>query len=533
MQKMRSLPAIFLALYCAGVLVLAAQPLITFMQPGFQGVLYKGGDESQYIMRIAQAMSHPWTDVSNSIITGPGAPRGLQMTFLEMMSGSLFSVSPFSAPVVAIALSVLFAPLVMPLFVLLACALGIPRRHALIGSVIFFFLLIGPLKRVVHQSWSLPFVLLTLLVMVRWFHEPGTRRSLALGILLGLAPGIYFWSWTYLWAVWGLTVLFAFPKRSLPMRPVIMTAITSLLFAAPFLTLMYLNAHHPAVSDASFRSSLVHARELESIPRSLVLSILAACSLFVLWRMRHERDVTLPTAMITALWIVLHQQFVHGLVLSYWTHYYPYVVFTSILLILFILNNRTRRLADVVVILAASVLLAGAFFDYKGRLAVFTPLPHWEQYQHLHDPIAILRGMSHRTVLSDLDSSLVIGTYTDHDILFGEFLRHTLITTRELADRYCMTEVVSGKKPDTLWLANNVYEMSAAGRALAHERFLQDIDTTIEACNWVAANVRQALQRYHVGTLLWDERNHPEWKIDVQLFQKTQSGDGWSLWVIK
>lgn len=177
------------------------------IQPGFRGILYKGGDESQYIMRINQAMNHPFSDVSNSIVTGPGAPKGLQMTLPESAVGSFFSWVDISAPALTILVSIFLAPLLIPFFSLLALRFGIRRRDAVIGSFVLFLLLIGPLRRVVHQSWSLPLVILMLMLLTDWWKNPSRARSIVLGFLLGLLPGIYFWAWTYVWGVFGFIIV--------------------------------------------------------------------------------------------------------------------------------------------------------------------------------------------------------------------------------------------------------------------------------------------------------------------------------------
>lgn len=536
----RSLATPLFLLYLAGVLALAIQPLRTMIQPGFQGILFKGGDESQYIMRVGQAMHHPFTDVSNAITTGT---RGLQMTFLESSAGTLFGWTGLTAPTLTILLAFLIAPLLIPLFTLLALRFGVPPRYAMFGGVLCFVLLIGPLRRVVHQSWSLPLVVFTLLLIVDWWKNPSRFRSAVLGVVLGIMPGVYVWAWTYTWAVFGLVVLFMAiaDLRHHRIRSVLerlgqalMTGIIALIVASPFLFIMWTNGQHPDAADTSMSSSLIHAREFESLPRSLVLGLFTLLAAFTIHSQPDRRRLLPLSAMIFGLFAVLHQQFVHGLVLSFWTHYYPYVCVVSPLFILVVLASSHRTVVAALAALTASVFLFAAVKDYKGRSTIFQPLPHFEKFQHLAPAVrAINRIPEKQIVLSDLDSSLILGTYTDHDLLYTEYIRHILMSFSERADRYCLTQFMTGKPADTDWLAYNVQELSAAGQKATLEKVERDKVLTKASCENVYARPKEALKRYGVTLLLWDEKNYPDWNIPEKYFTPSEKGVGWSVWRVR
>ncbi len=523
-----------------GIIILAVQPVRTMMQDSFQGILYKGGDESQYIMRVTQAFDHPFSDVSNAITSGT---RGLQMTFLESAVGTLFGWTGLSGPMLTILVACLIAALIIPFFAFLTLRFGVQRHYALLGGVVIFFLLIGPLRRVVHQSWSLPLVVFTLLLIVDWWKNSTRLRSVLLGVVLGIMPGVYVWAWTYTWAVFGfvffLTIITDIHNGRRQMayvhvRKAVITGAIALLCALPFFLLMWSNAAHPDAAETSIRSSLIHAREWESIPRSIILILFAACSVFAL-RRQPERHQFLPLiAMILALVAVLHQQFVHGLVLSFWTHYYPYVCAISLLTVLVIFSSRERSYFGWLSLLMASVLLLGAFHDYKGRFTIFASMPRWEKYQHLAPAISALNQIHEKqTVLSDLDSSLIIGTYSHHDLLYTEYLRHVLMSTPELAERYCLTQFITGKPADTDWLAYNIQELSAAGQKATLEKVERDKKLTKEACDLVYAHPAEVLEKYGVTLMLWDEKNYPDWKIPATYFVVSERGSGWSLWSVR
>jgi len=530
-------------LYILGVTALAVQPLMTLVASGYQGVYFKGGDESQYIMRVQDAMQSPWTDVSNAITSGTDAPRGLQMTFFETTAGSLFAWTGFSATALTVLFSVFLAPLSMVFLSLLAVRLGVRRRTALLASLLYFFLLFGPLRRVIHQSWSLPFVLGTLLLMVSWWKESTRTKTVVLGVLLGFSPGIYFWAWTYLWAVFGLlsllTVVMRYAHRETRVARTLLfdsvaTGCIALVIALPFFVLLWLNAEHPFSDATSIRSSLLHAREFESIPRSIVLGLLTICT--ILWARRlFDWKRTIPLlSFVLGLFAVLHQQFVHGLVLSFWTHYYPYVCAVSALLIAVIFSQSKKSMIDYCVIGLSCLFLLGAFHDYKGRGTFRLPLPEYSRYQHLSGLIETLRLDEHtETILTDRDTSLMIGNATKHDLVFTSYLRHILVSDRELAERYCLVEAFKKSSPDTEWLAHDVQELSAAGQDATKNVLEQGLALTQDACAWVTAHKKEALKKYGVSLLAWDERNHPEWRIDEKLFQSVSKGAGWSLWSLR
>lgn len=518
--------------YAVGVLVLAIQPLRTILQSDFQGILFKGGDESQYIMRIQESMHHPFQDVSNSIVTGEGAPRGLQMTLPEATVGTLFGWTGISAPVIAILLSILLAPLVMPLFALLAVRFGVKHRDALVGAVVFFFLLLGPLRRVVHQSWSLPYVLFVSIMLIDWFREQALRRSIALGVLLGLLPGIYFWAWTYLWAAFGLLALMLWldaptSDRVLRLKDILLAGIVALLVASPFLVLIALNTLDPYSADAGLRSSLIQAREFESLTRSILFLVITIGAYFSLWKKKEYRPLVL---FIGALFIVLHQQFIHGKVLSYWTHYYPYACALALLVLLIYWSDKPKKTIAVLSSgLACVLILGGALFDYFGRHAVFTTLPHYASVQHLSEAIdAINEEPGKQTVLADPVTSLLLGTYTTADLVYTPFLRHTLIPFSELAERYCLVQYMKGGQPDIRFLADDVRELSAAGREGVQKIFERDLDLTQKACNSVFADPSAALKKYHVTLVLWDEKNYGGWHLPSS-FIPLSRGAEWSL----
>lgn len=539
----RSLGSVLFTLYIVGVLLLASSPLRTMIQSGYQGILYKGGDESQYIMRINQAMHHPFSDVSNSIVSGPNAPKGLQMTLPESVIGSLFAWTDMTAPSLAILLSILIAPLFIPLLALLALRFGIRRREAVIGSCVLFFLLIGPLRRMVHQSWSLPFVVLTLILLTDWWKNPSRSRSIVLGILLGVLPGIYFWAWTYVWGVFGFIILLTVIAEARHktwkalgrfLIQAVSVGIIALAAASPFLFMIWMNSHDPASVDAGYRSSLIHAREFESVPRSIVLVLLTVLSSLAMSRQSDRRRLLPLLAMLLSLVAVTHQQFVHGQVLSFWTHYYPYVCVISMLLVLVFLGSRVRATFEVSAALVACVFLFAAFTDYYGRASIFLPINHWQKYQHLAPSLLALNRITEKqTVLSDWNSSLIVGTYTDHDLIFTPFMRHTLVPFTELAERHCLIQFSTGKKADVEWLPLDVKELSAAGKAQVESVLERDFALTKKACDDVYADPKSALVRYHATLLLWDEKNYPDWEIPEKYFTVSEKGSGWSIWQVR
>lgn len=518
-------------LYLASVCLLSVSYVREITNPAYRGFpLFYGVDESHYVIRLQEGLLRG--DTTNGIFSGPDAPGGMQPGGMERFIGALFSWTGWSGTTVAILLSVLIASLTLPIVTLLACRAGCKKVPAVIVGVTYCFLFLGPLRRFVHQSWSFPLTVLAFLLLTHWWQQPTRKVAVVAGIFLGLLPHVYLWSWTFAWTVLGILCLTLFlerPKSSVHLKTLPYVLIPLAVVSVPYF-LGLLSAMSDSLSSVvAERSSVVHARGVESFARSVLTIVMALSALSLGWRVRKERSVLPFFAAGIACVIVLHQQMIHGTVISFSTHYYPYIALTAILLCAVVLTYYLRRAESWAVLLVASVLLLAAFVDYRGRLSVFRSKGSFA-YQHLQEAYPVLFDGVRETVLTDRDTALVLAANTDDDVVYADLLRHVLISTEEFAERYCMTEAFEPGGADPAWIPSMLHELSRLGRARAEELRAERQRIAEDACRRVREDLPGALDRYAVTMLLWNEKARPDWTIDTRFFALDRRGDGWSIW---
>lgn len=497
--------------------------------------LYYGSDSSHYVVRLEQGLVEPFSDTSNGIFSVPDAPGGLQPGGLEQIVGYLFSWTGWTATTVMILLSTLFGATIVPLLQRLLVRTGLSEGKALAGSALYFFLFLGPIQRFVHSSWSLPLALLALLLVWRFWERPNVLRAICAGIIVGCLPHVYYWGWTFVWCTTGLLTLFALfrssPEKKARVIGLACLWIAAALVAAPYFLHIASMLGNPLSNEVAERSSVVFSRGVESYPRSILTFLLALFALLSFGRKSSKMDMLLPVvALSITTCIVLHQQLLHGKVISFSTHYYPYICVAALLFGAALFAHRRWSLHRMFSAFLCLVFLGGAFVDYSRRYQIFLIDPDLFHYEHFSTLLPILeKDPRKEVILTDYLAGLPIAASTRHDVVFTEHARHLLISTREYAERYCLTDMFN-PVADPAWLPNMLHELSRLGTARAEELRTERLDITTDACLDVRSYPKEFLQDYGVTLLLWDEKDHPEWKINPSLFTLETQGDGWSLW---
>ncbi|MDB4978594.1 MAG: hypothetical protein JWM56_780 [Candidatus Peribacteria bacterium] len=525
------------ASYILALLVLAfprVRDQLDVRNKGF--ALYYGTDESHYAVRLQEGLLHPFADTSNGIFSKPSAPQGLQPAGLERVAGFFFGWTGWTGTQVMILLSVLFAAVMVPLLQRLLVRTGLSDGAAFAGSALYFILFLGPLMRFVHQSWSLPCSVAALLLLWRFWERPTWLRAGIAGVFLGVLPHIYYWSWTFVWPVAAL-LFFAswWDKKDLSKNRrhgFLCMGIVAASLAAPYFLHMIMLAGNPLAREVAERSSVVYARGFESYTRSILVFLLAVGGYLSL-RNTPMADRLRPLLFLSVVpFIVLHQQFIHGQVISFSTHYYPYICLVALLLAGALIAAKKWTIVTVPTLLLAILLLAAAGVDYTSRSAALHVESPRFRFQNLVGLSPWLASSPRQTILTDRETALILAANTKHDVVFTEHIRHVLVSTREYAERYCMSEMFA---PDSHpeWVPNTLHELSRLGRSRAEELRAERLNITTDACSWVQAHKKEALQRYSVDVLVWNEKEHPDWHIDSALFTLEQQGNGWSLWKVK
>ena len=170
------------------------------------------------------------------------------------------------------------------------------------------------------------------------------------------------------------------------------------------------------------------------------------------------------------------------------------------------------------------IFLGAAAWDY--RIAWHLPFASATHLgnQHLAPALHLLSDGDRRNVLTDQYSALLVKAWTDDDVVYTSYVRHLLMSNEEFAERYCLSEVFSSTGADEEFF---VFEsLQYRGMYLAPERRRM----VRQACRNVRRSLAYFLDTYAVELILWNEKSRPDWIIDPTLFEKTDQGEGWSLW---
>ncbi|TSC80413.1 MAG: hypothetical protein G01um101425_67 [Candidatus Peregrinibacteria bacterium Gr01-1014_25] len=523
-------------LYGGGVLTHLIQPLRGMLDPAYRGLIpYNGPEEAMYLLRTQEALLHPWNGiVSNGVWSGIGAPPGMQMAGGEHLIGLFLGWTGIAAPYVVLALTALIAPLILVLTSLLARRWGLPPVWALASGVLVFWLVAFG-HRFFHPGFSLPLVLAALIALSTWWDRPGRHSSVLAGALLGAGVHLYFWSWTFLWVTAGLLALACIADRRLPQRPGLLRSLpllggVTVLVALPAIAQMVEARAHPAYTETAVRVGLVASRGLESPVRSLLTALFA---LALLWSMRHAwRRYGVLLASSVALAIVYSQQLIHGLVISFSSHYYQYVCVIALLGAFVALRVRPRAVSTWVAVGIAGLFIAGGVHDYGKRIDHF--MRPETSHQHLASALDALRDGTVDTVLADRWTADLVASYTEDDVVFTEYTELLLIADDDYRQRYCLSEMYA---PRPLPVDDLVVFAEARLRVVRGQEAQEEYDASVAAvrdvCERIRRDPKDALQRVGVTKLLWDEKRRPAWKPDGNVFVKVSQGDGWSLWGIR
>ncbi len=527
------------AAYVFGAAANAWSTILAFFDPAFRGLLpYGGSEEAMYLLRTQEAFLHPFTNVTNGVWSGQYAPLGLQSAGVEQLLGALFWWTALPAPWVVFWMHVLIAPLAIPLMAALARRVGAGRVAALLMAVVMFWFFVY-CRRLFHPGFSFPLVLATLILLWRWYERPTFGRAVALGVPLGFGVGVYLWSWTFLWPATAFLAIAALadsamPKRGAMLRTLPWLALATIASAAPALHHLAMARLLPFFQEASVRAGLVHTRLPESPARSLITIVLLGAAAWI-FRKKDDRPVLPLLCMLGALALAYNQQLVHGIVMSFSSHYINYLSLAAALLIVAIAARKKKSIVAIGTCALCAALLALNFNDMSGRtIAFMPPPPDAMRMQHLRPALDELnRGTTPMNVLADKNAADIVATYTPHDVVFTEYSGFLLVPDKEYAERACMAELFAPEPPDYEKLVVHAEERL---RVLRKQETQAEYDASLaNAKRWCAelrADKKAALARYGVEWILWDERNRPDWKVDWSVGNKSHQGDGWSLWEV-
>jgi len=513
--------------------VLVSMPfLLHTTDERYQGVpVHFNADEFSYLPRVQEVLVHGTKRFGVAIAGGALLPP-LQPGLIEQVYGVVFR--PFTERASTIFTVMDF---VMPFFLFIALvgfcrACGLSRRRALIAAFLFSFLELYNFGRPIHQRVSFLLTLLSLWGLIQGLEHRRIWGVLG-GALMGILIGVYFWSFTAVWAWWSITLLFFCLRRSWEHAKYLAAfGMVGFLTGIPFLLQMRALSGESLYKEVFFRSGVGHSRIPESLPWSLLFFIMAVGSM-VMWYKKGRRPRYLACTVVTAF-ALLNQHLVHGTLFLFASHYLFFLVFAAVLALVSVWGARefTARITAV----AAIIFLLGIGYDNRSVLSQWRVDESDFEEQHLASAITEIFGMEQAVILSDPLTSSLIASHTQHDVLFTHYIQHELRSHQELAERYCLTQAplnAALRKPEE----EHVLVYGAAYDAMFNpaekERIRsQELLLVNRACAAMDRDPRALLNTYGVQYILWDEKRNPQWTLSLldTSLELVAEGQGGSLW---
>ncbi|TSC59214.1 MAG: hypothetical protein Greene041619_50 [Candidatus Peregrinibacteria bacterium Greene0416_19] len=498
----------------------------------YRGVpIHLNSDEYVYFARVEQALIGDGAHADNAFIADRSV-RGTQSALLERMVGTLFRPTGWSVGTVLTVMdSVTIAFLFLALIWFLQLC-GFRRWYSYGGALAFCVIEFYNLNRPIHQGLSF---LLTLFAMAALVEGMNGRRWLGIlgGAMLGLLVGVYFWAFTWIWLFFGLLALISLlfsRSKHIDIAWLVIFGVTGMLTAFPFVIDAVRAASNQHFAEAVFRSGMHPGRLPESMPYSILFTVMAGSVLWLIMRERESmRKHAAAAVIIFTGFIAIHQQLVHGQVFNFVSHYMFGLVLAALCMVL--LAVTIRKKVAIVVAAAAIVYLSAVAWDGRYVLSQFRRLPERFHEQHLAGAFSALSTLPRATVLSDPRTSLGIAAYTHHDVVYALYLKNLLLSHEQIAARYCLTQLPVPPEERRIreqeWLvypdANSAFRDPAV-----REREVRMVE---EACAAMDRDPVALITAYGPQYILWDRKDHPEWNFDKMgvLVDSISKGEEWEI----
>ena len=189
------------------ILFLQIPQLMHMADTRYLGIpIHLSSDEYNYLPRVQEALSGR-PEMAPEAVTGDPSMVPMQSALIEKIEGILFGWTGWRASTVFQIMDAVIPPIIFVgvWWFLLLC--GFTRWQAFGGAVLFTILNLYNLNRPVHQRTSFLLELAALLGVIRGV-QGHVMWGLIGGVFMGLLVGVYFWSWTFMWAWWGFLLLF-------------------------------------------------------------------------------------------------------------------------------------------------------------------------------------------------------------------------------------------------------------------------------------------------------------------------------------
>lgn len=533
-----------------GVLVSTPQ-MLHMLDARYQGIpVHLNTDEFHYLARIQEVLLGRENELGAAFTGGKDEPL-LQPALIEKIEGRIFRPFGWNAQMVHTVMDFVAPFLLFLVLVGFLRACDLSRTQSLVAAVLFSFLQLYNLGRPIQQREG---VLLSILAL--WGLIEGMERKIVWGIfggiLMGLLVDTSFWMWTFVWAWWGVAMLLVLwdwwrhrrnndKERFSRIWKWFLFGGIAFVVASPFFWHTHQLSQLPLFDEVLFRSGLKHVYVLEAPPRS-ALFLLMAVGMFFLWARRKQWGGAYLVCTVVTAFIVLNQQFIHGVLFLFSSHYLMFFVLAGITALIcgwqYFCENRMHRdgkICSAIIMLSALIFLSGIAYDNRYIIKQWRVENSDFGGQHLVSVLPVLLRMDRAVILSDTWTSGFIASYTHHDVVSSHFIHHNYHGHRALAERYCLTQAFVPRSERRIQeepvlvfggAYGPIYNAEERARLRGEEEKLVS-----DVCEDMDKNLRAFLAKYHVQYVLWNERIHPHWQMG-RLTQKISEDEGWSLWKV-
>ncbi len=526
---------VFCCALLLGALVIAPHWLHT-QDERYQGVpVHLNADEFSYLPRVQEVLTSGVDRFGVSIAGGEDLLPVLQPGLIEKVYGILFRPFVERASTIFTLMDFVMPFLLFLVMVGFCRACKLSRKQALAVAILFSLLELYNLGRPIHQRVSFLLVLLSL-----WGLSEGLERNKVWGIfggaLMGILIGIYFWSFTAVWAWWGIYLIYLCAKHDYSrVKKMLTFGGAGLITGIPFLLGVRQLSGHPLYEEVFFRSGVGLSRIPESWPWSILFLVMAV-GIILTWKKDGRHSPYLVCTVATAF-VLLNQHLIHGTLFLFASHYLFFLVFAAVMALVVSWKDRTHL--GIAITLSSGVFLLGIAFDNRSVIAQWRIDDADFAEQHLASALPELDALERSAILSDPLTSSFIASHTKHDVLFTHYIQHELRTHQELAERYCLTQLPFSpinRHPEEEHVLIYGAAYDALFDASEKERTRrQELDLVGRVCTSMDRGPRALLGQYSVQYFFWDEKRQPDWLVptlNIRIKEVAQ-GEGWSLWKIE
>jgi len=525
------------------------------IRPEAQGIMvHLNSDEYAYLARVQEGLSGRPEQAAEAIVGDPEI-QGLQAGLIEKAYGVLFQWTGWRAATLLQVMDSVMPPLLFLAIWFFFVLCGFTRVQALVGAMFFILINLYGLNRPIYQRASALLVLLSFIGVLMGLKKHWGYGVLG-GVLLGVLPAVYFWSWTYAWAWFGLLflwTLFEKEKRK-EVHLLFFFGLVCLVTSAPFFWDMWQLSHHPLYEIGVFRSGIHHARMPESVPYSILFLMMSGGVLGTLFTKKELRcRFSLVAITILTSFIVINQQLIHGITFNFVSHYLFLLAISAVMVLVFVCESikwcrpstplRTTKTVMVsgvepmtvwllIALIGSLVYLSALTYDGRYIFKQFQVDPASFSEQHFASALPILDALPRATILSDNETSHFIAGATKHDVVYSVYLKNVLMTHEELAERLCLTTAAlpTEERHFEEW-SHLIYPdaVSAFRDPVVRAR---EVELVESSCELVDSDPQNYIENFHVDYILWDEERHPTWNLTRLRVPLTlvEQGEGWSLW---